>query len=99
MMNVWQMSVTMIKRLVPVPVGVRFSGWIGQQVLMLMMCIVAMRVLVFQGFMQMIVLVCSVKCIHTPKSINKSAGQKSNGGTSCSKNKENVTPINGAAEK
>ena len=50
-MKVRQMSVTMIERLVPVPVGVRFSRWIGQQVLMLMVRIVAMRVFVFQGFM------------------------------------------------
>jgi hypothetical protein len=31
--------------------GVRFPRWIGRQVLVVMVCIVAMRVLVFQGFM------------------------------------------------
>jgi hypothetical protein len=56
-MNVRHMSVTMYERLVPVSMSVRFSRWIGRQVLMLMVFIVTMRMFVFQSFMQMIVLV------------------------------------------
>jgi hypothetical protein len=50
-MKVRHMSVTMDHRLVPVPMSMRFSGWIGRQVLMLMVFIVTMRMLMFQGFM------------------------------------------------
>ena len=50
-MKVRHMSVTMYDRLVPVPMSVRFSRWIGRQVLMLMVFIVTMRMFVFQGFM------------------------------------------------
>jgi hypothetical protein len=56
-MKVRHMSVTVYERLVPVPMSVRFSRWIGRQVLMLMVFIVTMRMFVFQSFMQMIVLV------------------------------------------
>jgi hypothetical protein len=50
MMKVWHMGVTMNRWLVPVPMSMRLSGWIGRQVLMLMMLIVTMRMLVLQGF-------------------------------------------------
>ena len=50
-MKIRHMSVTMFERLVPVPMSVRFSRWIGLQVLMLMVFIVTMRMFVFQGFM------------------------------------------------
>lgn len=56
-MKVRHMRVTMDHRLVSVPMSMRFAGGIGRLVLMLMVCIVTMRVLVFQGFMQMVVLV------------------------------------------
>ena len=49
-MKVRHMRVTMNHPLMPVPMSMRFAGWIGRQVLMLMMFIVAMRMLVFQGF-------------------------------------------------
>jgi hypothetical protein len=50
-MKVRHVNVTMHEWLVPVPMRMRFSGWIGQRVLMLMVLIVAMQVLVFQGLM------------------------------------------------
>lgn len=50
-MKIRHMRVTMNRRLVSVPMSMRFSGWIGRQVLMLMMFIVTMSMLVFQGFM------------------------------------------------
>ena len=43
--------------LVPVPMSMRFARWIGLQVFVLMMPVVTMRMLVFQGFMKMFVLV------------------------------------------
>ena len=50
-MKVRHMSMTMDHRLVPVPMSVRLSKWISQQVLMLMVFIVTMRMFVFEGFM------------------------------------------------
>ena len=50
-MKVWHMRVTMNRRLVPMRMSMRFSGWIGWQVLMLVVFIVTMRMLVLQGFM------------------------------------------------
>jgi hypothetical protein len=56
-MKVRQVNVTMYHRLMPVPMRMRLSGWIGWQVLVLMVSIMAMEMVVFQGFMRMFVLV------------------------------------------
>ena len=52
-MNVRHMRVTMNHRQMSVPMSMRFSGRISRQVLMLMVCVVQVRVLVFQDLMQM----------------------------------------------
>jgi len=57
MMKVQHMRVAMNHPLVPVPMSMRFSGWIGLQVFVLMVPIVTVRMLVFQRFVKMFVLV------------------------------------------
>ena len=57
----WLLPVPMSSKAGWIVGSMRFSGWIGQQVLMLK------RTFVFKSYMQIIVPGYSVKCIHTPK--------------------------------
>ena len=55
-MKVRDVMMAMPHRLVFVSMGMRLSGGIAGKVLMLVMLIVAMEMLMFQGFMSMVVL-------------------------------------------
>jgi hypothetical protein len=56
-MKIRHVNVTMHHWLVPVPMRMRFSGWIVRTVLVVMVFIVTMAMIVFQGFVKMAVLV------------------------------------------